>query len=86
MLRRSKGLAGESPHSLIELERRLFATTYSKCMRCCKHFGSTNDLTLGRLEDGRMEHAIGACDHGRLARAAIDEGELAIGGARPVLG
>jgi hypothetical protein len=86
MLRRSKGLAGESPHSLIELKRRLFATTYSKCMRCCKYFGSTKDLTLGRLEDARMEHAIGACDHGRLARAAIDEGELAKGGARPVLG
>ena len=105
MLRRSKGLAGESPHSLIELKRGLLATTraarhdagcsprrgllattYSKCMRCCKYFGSTKDLTLGRLEDARMEHAIGACDHGRLARAAIDEGELAIGGARPVLG
>ena len=69
-----------------ELKRGLLATTYSKCMRCSKYFGSTKDLTLGRLEDARMEQALGACDHGHLARAAIDEGELAIGGARPVLG
>ena len=34
--------------------RGLLATTYSKCMRCCMYFGSTKDLTLGRLEDGRM--------------------------------
>jgi hypothetical protein len=34
--------------------RGLLATTYSKRMRCCKYFGSTKDLTLGRLEDGRM--------------------------------